>query len=136
MTNNHQLKKILIVDDEQDVVKILGFKLSINGYTVVATGRGDRVVELAHQQKPDLIILDIKMPGRDGFTVLEELKASPKTMSIPIIFFSGLPPAQIRKQATQFGADGFVEKSADADEILLNIKEILDGLKIQPVKQK
>jgi len=136
MTNNHQLKKILIVDDEQDVVKILGFKLSINGYQVVATGRGDRVVELAHQEKPDLIILDIKMPDKDGFTVLEELRASPKIMSIPIILFSGLPPAQIQKQASSFGADGFVSKSADADEILLKIKEILDGLKIQPVKQK
>jgi DNA-binding response OmpR family regulator len=133
---NNQFKKILIVDDEQDVVKILGFKLFINGYTVVATGRGDRVVELAHQEKPDLIILDIKMPDKDGFTVLEELKASPKIMSTPIILFSGLPPAQIQKQALPFGADGFVSKSADADEILLKIKEILDGLKIQPVKQK
>ena len=136
MKKKEMAKKILIADDESSVVKILGMRLRANGYQVIGVFDGPSAVELARREKPDLLILDIKMPDKDGFAVLKELKASPKIMSTPIILFSGLPPAQIQKQASPFGADGFVSKSADADEILLKIKEILDGLKIQPVKQK
>ena len=83
-----------------------------------------------------MIILDIKMPGTDGYSVFEELKASADTMSIPIVFFSALLPEQAQEKVTQLGADGFVSKSADPDEILVKIREILGKLESQPVKQK
>lgn len=118
-------KKILIADDEPDVVKILGMRLRANGYQVIAAHDGAATIELAHQEKPDLIVLDIKMPNKDGFTVFEDLKTSAETMSIPIVFFSALPPAQVREKATQLGANGFISKSADPDEILAKVEEIL-----------
>ena len=65
------------------------------------------------------------MPDKDGYTVFEELKASANTMSIPVIFFSALPPEQIQEKASQLGADAFVSKSADPNEILVKIGEIL-----------
>ncbi len=125
-------EKILIVDDEPGVVKILGMRLKANGYQIIAAHNGDQAIELAHQEKPDLIILDIKMPGTDGFSVFKELNASADTMSIPIVFFSALLPEQVQEKVTQLGAEGFVSKSADPDEILTKITEILDQLESQP----
>jgi len=119
-------RKILIADDEPGVVMILGMRLRANGYQVIAAHDGAQTVELAHQEKPDLIILDIKMPEKDGYTVFEELKASANTMSIPVIFFSALPPEQTQDKATQLGANGFISKSAEPDEILAKVAEILN----------
>ncbi len=129
-------EKILIADDEPDVVKILGMRLKANGYQIIAAHDGAAAIELAHYEKPDLIILDIKMPGTDGYSVFEELKASADTMSIPIVFFSALLPEQVQEKVTQLGAEGFVSKSADPDEILTKITEILGQLESRPIKQK
>ena len=118
-------KKILIADDEPGVVMILGMRLKANGYQVIAAHDGAHTIALAHQEKPDLIILDVKMPGGNGYTVFEDLKASAGTMSIPIVFFSALPPEQAQQKATQLGADGFISKSADPDDILATITKIL-----------
>jgi len=129
-------KKILIADDEPGVVKILAMRLRANGYQVIAAYDGAETAELAHREKPDLIILDIKMPGIDGYTVFEDLKASANTRSIPVILFSALPPAQVQEKATQLGVDGFISKSANPDEILVMIKQILGQLESRPIKQK
>ena len=118
------------------MVKILGMRLRANGFQIITAQDGAATIKLAHQEKPDLIILDIKMPGRDGYNVFEDLKASAKTMSIPIVFFSALLPELVQREATQLGAEGFVSKSADPDEILIKIMEILDQLETRPVKQK
>ena len=123
-------KKILIADDEPGAVKILGMRLRANGFQIITAHDGAMAIALAHHEKPDLIVLDIKMPGTDGYSVFEDLRASADTMSIPVIFFSALPPEQAREKATQLGADGFVSKSADPDEILAKIAEIPNGLKI------
>jgi len=129
-------KTILIADDEPGVVKILEMRLKANGYEVIDAPDGSTVIELAHQEKPDLIILDIKMPDMEGYEVFEDLKTSADTKSIPIVFFSALPPEQAQEKVTQLGADGFVSKSADPDEIITKIREILGKLESQPVKQK
>ena len=107
------------------MVKILGMRLRANGYQVIAAHDGAKTIELAHQEKPDLIILDIKMPDKDGYTIFEDLKTFANTTSIPVIFFSALPPEQAQDKATQLGADGFISKSADPYDMLTKIKEIL-----------
>ncbi len=124
----------MIADDEPGIVKILGMRLRPNGYQIIAAHDGAAAIELAHQKKPDLIILDIKMPGTDGYSVFKELKASADTMSIPIVFFSALLPEQVQEKAIQLGAEGFVSKSADPYEILTKIREMLGELKSQPQK--
>ncbi len=131
---NRMAKTILIADDEPSVVQILGMRLRANGYQVIAANDGDQTIKLANQEKPDLIILDIKMPGKDGSQVLQELKTSADTMSIPVVFFSALPPEQAREKATQLGADGFVSKSADPGDMVTKIKEILNKSVGQPLR--
>jgi len=129
------VKKILIADDEPGVVMILGMRLRANGYQVISAQDGATTIELARQEKPDLIILNIKMPGRDGYSVYEGLKTWAETTSIPVIFFSALPPEQAQQKTAQLGADGFVSKSSNPDEILTKIKEILNESNSQPTKQ-
>lgn len=118
-------KTILIADDEPSVVKILGMRLRANGYQVIAAHDGATTIELANQKKPDLIILDIKMPGKSGYSVFQDIREAVCTRSIPVVFFSALPPDQARDKATQLGADGFIPKSADPDDMLTKIQEIL-----------
>jgi len=122
---NRMAKTILIADDEPSVVKILGMRLRANGYQVIAAHDGATTIELANQKKPDLIILDIKMPGKSGYSVFQDIREAVCTRSIPVVFFSALPPDQARDKATQLGADGFIPKSADPDDMLTKIQEIL-----------
>jgi DNA-binding response OmpR family regulator len=83
-----QKKKILIVDDERDIVKVLVIRLESSGYEVISAFDGAQGVFMAHKENPDLIILDIRMPAGDGFSVAERLKRSSHTWTIPIIFLT------------------------------------------------
>jgi len=118
-------KKILIVDDEPDVVKMLALRLKAHGYEVTAAFDGIRAVKQAHQVTPDLIILDIKMPGLDGYTVFRNLKNSLNTTFIPIIFMSALPPSQVEEKAAQLGADDFIPKPYEPEEVVAKVTKIL-----------
>jgi DNA-binding response OmpR family regulator len=128
ITAKGQAKRILIADDEPGVIMILGMRLRANGYQVIAAHNGMQTIELARREKPDLIVLDIRMPDKDGYAVFEELRASANTRSTPVIFFSALPPEQAEEKAAQLGADGFVSKSADPEEIVARIRGILTRL--------
>ena len=128
-------KTILIADDDPNVVNVLGIRLIATGYNVIAAYDGIQIIELAQHEKPDLIVLDIKMSGKNGYTVFQDLRESVSARSIPIVFFSALPSEQAQEKATQLGADGFVSKSADPDEIMAKITELLEQSESRPVKQ-
>ena len=83
-------KKILIVDDERDALFILEKELTARGYSVIAADNGKNALNLAKSEHPDLIILDIWMPGMDGAEVAEKLQEDPKTKDIPVIFLTCL----------------------------------------------
>lgn len=118
-------KRILIADDEPDVVKMLGMRLKSYGYDVIAVYDGVMAVKLAHEEKPDLIILDIKMPGLDGYTVFENLKKSTHTNLTPIMFISALPPWQVEEKAAEIGADDFIPKPYDPEKVLEKVKKLI-----------
>jgi CheY-like chemotaxis protein len=84
------MKKILVVDDEKDVLFVLKKLLTGKGYSVITTTNGTNAIALAKAQHPDLIILDIVMPGMDGGEVSAKLQEHPLTRSIPVIFLTGL----------------------------------------------
>ena len=83
-------KKILIVDDENDVLILLKKGLTVKGYFVITATNGEDAIVLARSKHPDLIILDVLMPGMDGPEVDAKLKEDPKTKDIPIMFLTGL----------------------------------------------
>lgn len=119
------MKKILIVDDEKDVVKLLQTTLVNSGYEVVVAFDGIQAVQSAHREKPDLIILDIVMPAGDGYTVCEKLKESSQTWPIPIIVLTGKMGEEGRKRALEGGANFYLTKPYDREAFLSIVKKTL-----------
>ena len=120
-----QKKKILIVDDERDILKALMIRLQGAGYEVVTAFDGAQGIFMAHKEKPDLILLDIRMPAGDGFSVVEKLKHSPSTFSIPVIFLTGSPEKDSEERAMTLGARFYIKKPYDPEELLDAIKRAL-----------
>jgi len=115
-------KKILIVDDEPDVLLLLGERLAKAGYDVVKASGGQEAIDHAHSDAPQLIILDIAMPGMDGSEVANTLRADPKTKDIPIIFLTCLFTKQEEKACGHvLGQNFFIAKPYDVTELLSEI---------------
>jgi DNA-binding response OmpR family regulator len=119
-------KKILIVDDERDIVRVLMIRLQTSGYDVVAAFDGAQGVFMAHKEKPDLIILDIRMPAGDGFSVAARLRRSVHTWGIPIIFLTGSPERGAEERAMEMGARFYIKKPYDPEELLDAVKRALE----------
>jgi DNA-binding response OmpR family regulator len=119
-------KKILIVDDERDIVKALTIRLQFKGYEVVVAYDGAQGVFMAHKENPDLILLDIRMPAGDGFSVAEKLKQSDDTRAIPIIFLTGSPEKNAEGRAMELGARFYIKKPYDPEELLDAIERALE----------
>ncbi len=121
-----QKKKILIVDDERDIVKVLMIRLQSSGYDVVAAFDGAQGVFMAHKEKPDLIILDIRMPAGDGFSVAERLRRSNHTWNIPVMFLTGNPEKDAEARAADLGARFYIKKPYDPEELLDAVRRALE----------
>ncbi len=122
-------RKVLVVDDEQDVAQALKVRLKANGFNVVLASDSVQAFTMANKEKPDLIILDIMLPGGGGFVVAERLKLSQVTHRIPIIFLTGIPGGE--EKAYQLGASGYVMKPYQPDELLETIQRALERNKTQ-----
>jgi len=117
-------KKILVVDDEEDVAKALKVRLKANGYHVVLAFDSVQAFTMANKERPDLIILDIMIPGGGGFVVAERLKQSTATHHIPIIILTGISGGEER--AYKVGASGYVMKPYHPEKLLESINNALD----------
>jgi len=121
-----QKKKILIVDDERDIIKALMIRLQGAGYDVVTAFDGAQGVFMAHKEKPDLIILDIRMPAGNGFSVAQRLKRSTHTFTIPVIFLTGSPEKNAEEKAMALGARFYIKKPYEPEELLDAIRRALE----------
>lgn len=121
--------KILIVDDEISILQSLGAALRDEGYKVSTAASGEEALSEARKDVPDLILLDIWMPGIDGLSVLEELK---KTFSqIPVIIISGHGNIETAVKATKMGAFDFVEKPLSLERILVSVENALEFYRLK-----
>ena len=119
-------KKILIVDDERDIVKALTIRLRVSGFEVLSAFDGVQGVFMAHKERPDLILLDIRMPAADGFTAADQLRNSNPTRSIPIIFLTGSPEPKAQDRAIELGARFYIRKPYDPEELLDAVRRALE----------
>lgn len=133
-SNGGTLKpRILVVDDEPMNVEIFEGYLS-NDYDIIKAYNGDEALLKVETTNPDLILLDVMMPGKNGFEVCRILKEHPKTMSIPIIIVTALKDKDERIKGIEAGADDFLSKPIDIIEVtarirsLLRIKQYYDAL--------
>ena len=113
---------ILVVDDEPINVKILAAILEANDYQVRSAFSGEKCLRRVAEETPDVILLDIMMPGMDGFMVAKTLKESEATCFIPIVMVTALSDVKSRIQALEAGADDFLSKPADKAELLARVK--------------
>jgi two-component system, cell cycle response regulator len=113
---------ILLVDDQPDTLRLLSIMLNSQGYTVRRVANGSAALREIHQSPPDLILLDIRMPGMDGYEVCQRLKAAEETASIPIIFLSALSETLDKIRAFKVGGADFISKPFQFAEILARIE--------------
>jgi len=118
-------KKILIVDDEINVIRVIAARLKASHYDVVTASDGLYAVQKAHEEKPDLIILDVRMPVGGGRGVFENLRMTSDTMMIPVIFITAYADDDLRRYLLEMGAVDFVTKPFNADELLEKVKKAL-----------
>jgi DNA-binding response OmpR family regulator len=118
-------KKILIIDDDSDVRLGYHIRLKANNYDTFFAADGLASMTEARKHQPDLIILDLGLPGGDGFVVMERLKTNPHLAVIPIIVVSARDPHANRERALQSGAKAFLQKPVDNDELLAVIRQCL-----------
>lgn len=119
-------KKILLIEDEKIIVELLEKKLIQEGYQVVVARDGDKGLEKIREEKPDLILLDIVMPQRDGFQVMEELRDDKELNSIPIVIISNSGQPVELDRAKELGADDWLIKTEfDPAEVLEKVEKNL-----------
>jgi DNA-binding response OmpR family regulator len=118
--------KILIIDDDPDMTLGLAIRLQSNGYEVASAGDATMALTRVIQEQPGLIILDLAMPGGDGFTVLERLRTNSKTALIPVIVLTAKSQS-LEDKALRLGAAAFFQKPADNTALLQAIAKCLHG---------
>lgn len=127
--------KVLVAEDDEDILELLRLTLSANGFAVTtsATGLGlpDKVKKLA----PDLVLLDIMLPGLDGFGICKRLRADPETATVPIIMLTARTAETDRIYGLELGADDYVVKPFSPTELVLRIKAILRRNHVTPDKK-
>ena len=121
-------QKILIVDDDKDVLRGLNVRLRANGYSVVFAADGFSAISVARKEMPDVIILDIGLPVGDGFSVIERLGSLLPVAHIPIIILSARDISGNKERALNAGVEAFLQKPVDNDVLLETIRKALGGL--------
>lgn len=116
------MSKILIVDDNPQNVKVLSAALSEKGYTLMAAPNGERALQIAERALPDLILLDINMPGINGYETCTRLKAKEDTAAIPVIFLSALDDVDSKVEGFRVGGVDYVTKPFNKEEVLIRVQ--------------
>jgi DNA-binding response OmpR family regulator len=117
--------KILIIDDDPHLILGLTPRLRASNYTVVTAGDAIAAIAVARKEVPDLIILDLGLPGGDGFMVLERIRNLADLSGVPVIVLSARDPVDNRKRSLEGGAVAFFQKPPDNHELLTAIRQAL-----------
>jgi two-component system cell cycle response regulator DivK len=118
---------ILVVDDYQDAREMYAEYLQFSGFRVAEARNGNEALQQAFELTPDLILMDLSLPGMDGWEATRRLKADPRTQSIPVIALTGHALAGHSKGAIDAGCDAFITKPCLPERLLEEIRKMLDG---------
>jgi CheY-like chemotaxis protein len=118
-------KKILVIEDDHDQLLGMRLRLAASGYDVAQATDGIEAIGVAHRERPDLILLDLGLPGEDGYRVMENLRTINTTPSTPIVVISGRDPAAHGTRALAAGAEAFLQKPVDHDDLLRTLRKAL-----------
>jgi len=119
------MKRILVVEDNETNIYLISFILRKNGYEVTEARTGEEGVELAIKDKPDLIIMDIQLPGIDGLEATRKIRESEADGEVPIIALTSYAMTGDRERALKAGCTGYIEKPINPDTFISEIKKYL-----------
>ncbi len=119
------MSKILVAEDERDIRELIVFSLQYAGFEVVDVGNGAEAVDRALVEKPDLILMDVRMPKMTGYQACEKLKEMDETKDIPIVFLSAKGQEEEIKQGLEIGATEYILKPFAPDELQKRVADIL-----------
>ncbi|MCR5611169.1 MAG: response regulator transcription factor [Clostridiales bacterium] len=122
MDNAEQKLKVLVVDDDNRILQILKLYLLKEGYDVLTCERGDTALDMALKCSPNIVILDVMLPGMDGWEVLSNLR---RTSGVPVIMLTAKGDITDRIQGLEFGADDYIVKPFEPKELLARVKAVL-----------
>ena len=123
------MQKALIIEDNEDNMELITFILNEHGYETMKAETGMQGINLALQERPDFIILDIQLPDLDGYEVLKKIRASEIDGNIPIIAMTSYAMTGDREKMLSAGCDGYIEKPINSRKVMDQIKQILKGKK-------
>lgn len=117
---------VLAVDDDPGALSALADALGTLGYQVVQAADGASALELAHERQPDVVLLDVQMPGMDGFEVCRQLKADPNLLLVPVVFLTGHGSRRARLEGLEAGATDFLNKPCDLVELEVRVRNLVN----------
>ncbi|HLF94460.1 MAG TPA: response regulator transcription factor [Planctomycetota bacterium] len=123
---------VLIIDDEPELLKLLDYNLTKSGYLAISAKDGPGGLEMARKHAPDLVILDVMMPGMDGWEVCKKLRQDPATASIPLIMLTAKAEEADRVLGLELGADDYLTKPFGVRELLARVKALLRRAEAKP----
>lgn len=129
-TNARPGTRMLVIDDSPTIVALLSRMLRQNGYQVFEAGDAEEGLRIAREDMPELIFLDIVLPGMDGFAALRQLRRDPFTRDIPVIMISGNEQATEQFYVHRIGADDFMKKPFSRAEVFARIERLLDANRV------
>jgi two-component system alkaline phosphatase synthesis response regulator PhoP len=119
-------KKILIADDESDI-RLMVLRMLGKDYQVLEAADGEEAVKIVRLHKPSLVLLDIMMPGKDGYSACQEIKGDPQTKSVPVVMVTGIGHKLNERLSAEVGADGYMTKPFSLERLLEIIEKFVPG---------
>lgn len=116
--------RVLLIEDEPNILQAIGFILSRDGWSVDTHSNGETALEAVARRRPDVVILDVMLPGRSGFDILRDLRADPATAALPVLMLTARGQERDRDMAERLGATRFMTKPFSNADVLAAVREL------------
>lgn len=120
-------RQVLVIEDEPNIAEAISFILSRDGWSVSTHASGTTAVQAVHDVKPDVLILDVMLPGKSGYDILQDLRSSDVTRALPVLMLTAKGQKTDRELAERLGVNRFMTKPFSNSEMLSNLRELVGG---------